>query len=101
MKGVMSFSKINMRSFTGVLSVLMRQSIERLMITSWCLEKYYIRNLKNKNGNGGDNFGTHNSYILCEWCKEIAANVGQGVDKVEVFWRRQRRILLTGRLNLL
>ena len=24
------------------------------------------KELKNNNGNGGDNFGTHNSYILCK-----------------------------------
>ena len=55
-----------MKSFVDVQGVIQKQNIKSLETKNWILENYYIKNLKNKNGNGGDNFGTHNSYILCE-----------------------------------
>ena len=55
-----------MKSFVDVQGVIQKQNIKSLETKNWILENYYIKNLKNKNGNGGDNFGAHNSYILCE-----------------------------------
>ena len=66
MVGVMSFSKDKNEKFCRCPKCYEETKHKKLRDDELVFREILDKELKNKNGNGGDNFGTHNSYILCE-----------------------------------
>lgn len=66
MQSVMSFSKDKHEKFDRCPKCFGETKHRKLRDDDLDFGEVLDKELKNNNGNGGDNFGTHNSYILCK-----------------------------------